>query len=62
MGSLNTNGLGRRLIMIEKRSKQTTVRISGETRHALAKFGNKNDTFNDIIWRLMEKVKGIEKV
>jgi len=41
--------------MVEE--EYTTIRVSKELRDALAKLGNKDDEFEDIIWRLIKNQK-----
>lgn len=35
-------------------SKRTTIQVSQDCKDALAALGGKNDTYEDIIWRLIE--------
>ena len=35
-------------------SKRTTIQVSQECKDALAALGSKGDTYEDIIWRLIE--------
>lgn len=41
-------------------SQQTTLKVSKETRNALAAIGNKDDTFDEIIMRLINEHKKIQ--
>lgn len=37
--------------------EDTTIRVSKKLRNELAKLGNKDDDFEDILWRLIKRSK-----
>ncbi len=44
--------------MAEVKPTVTTIQVTTETRDRLAKLGNKDDSFEDIIKRLLDQLNG----
>ena len=41
--------------MVNEKSEETTIQLSKKLKEKLASLGKKKDTYEDIIWNLIEK-------